>query len=684
MQKTKLILSNIFLSIILCSIVYAQNINGVIMDSKDSLGYSDSSKKITSVNTITIGTINNNSNAKEESSSYIHLVAGIFFTMLFFLALWYIKTSEDKKAEKKLQNNEDNPHEKSFKKLSALLETVRESGVEKGIVLLILLGGLLTGFVNYFGNGIDIYTKLYVAFGIAGFTFSTVFWLLVGYVKTTNKNLEEIGKHIEGQRDPLVKAKENKKLSHAQRHIAKMLYESTENSVVELINPVKGKSFNSISEYNSYLEKCIRKMIDSEHGVVYAVCRKKEWDRHQIWVDLNKLAIKNRVSVSRIFLPYEGMDDEKSKTYWKSQSDYGIRVLVPENKDEMKTHLESLLEGVDEHFGFVIFEFSRTEKEVVFHHNPEGKGSIAISDKLLIAQFKALFNDLLKFCKVYPDSKHNDNLSYEASKILELIYNSTRYLRNHRMSDLQMMFLLWRFKRENYRMKNLVNKEVTLEAKDKFSYLAEVYGHLIEMMQGGYEYYVVTLPEIWGSDDNLGSPEFMQNSIKAVTEKNAKVARVVYVKENKLDSREDDFKYLITTLKAVKLMEEELANGGMNSKAEPKFYIDATNTKDTSEEWPLAYMFIDNKHQEWLRIESEGLIKPREKQYPNFTLKYFNFKEDNAEKAKMNFLERHAKLWKEGKGIAEFKKILASKCTEEFKNFLRDKYPMDYACFFSD
>ncbi len=467
-------------------------------------------------------------------------------------------------------------------------------------------------------------------------------WVLRDIDTRYTEKLSKIDEKVKG--DPLTTVIQSLDDAHpdhlVRKKVAESLFKQTEQTAAKLLKPQ-----DMYKGHYSYIKlglipHLLKLTEQVEGGRVYAVCGPKNWEDPYFkeWLDESVAAIDKKVSVTRIFLePKSGLHYNKQKeTMDKDMGDQakkGIRVwYAPRSAYESIEFLRNMPDG----FGFVVFVKNETEAKVIVHFDPSKNESALFSDSLITNQFRHIVKKLRSQSIPQGQSLSNHNLKKlkkvedEAAKII----NSIQFLKNHRISNLQLNYVHWRLHAEIEKLEEVISKEnITILARPNYDYLSEVLCGIINTLGEGDTFQVITKPEIWNGL-GLSTDKLLKSCNKAISERKATIKRFVLIDSDRLV----DSEYLETLSKCVDIFKSHRGSH------EPVFiYVSYRDKKyiDILKECPLAFV-SEAKGNFPLRIrainfENTKNDRTSEEYFPKLLLKFDENKDAQDFAIRKNF-----------------------------------------------
>ena len=362
--------------------------------------------------------------------------------------------------------------------------------------------------------------------------------LIKTYAGEVKSILSEINQSIKEIEDPLHKVAFSSNLESPQVEVARKMYEASVRSANQLKNPTY---FVNHSKYTYALLTRIKRMKRANSGKISAACGQKEWEDSLVeeWFNENYDALKHNILISRIFLEEESWktDDVSRQSaclQMQHQADNGINVRFAKFAELQNIEI---FKKIPEGFGFVIFEYEGEPPEVIVHNKPGEEKSVLFDDPIIVSQFISAFNELSK--KPY-SRKIKSNKQMDADVLLELgvlnelkqINSQVKRLVDQRFSNIQMNFVKWRLSSELKNINLLINGQIPIYALDKFTYLTDIFRHIIEQLNENDLYQTISTVDFWSG--NLSISRKCLKATSNALKNGAKIERVIFVDEEKL------------------------------------------------------------------------------------------------------------------------------------------------------
>lgn len=339
--------------------------------------------------------------------------------------------------------------------------------------------------------------------------------------------------NIKNVQDPLSKAAYGGSLGKPEVQVAVKLFKASKEAARQLEHPTQ--VFKNHEDYTNELLRRIEQMILMKRGSIFAACGEKDWEHPSTkrWFTRNFEALKSNISINRIFVEELNWNSATAKQQMETQANKGINVRLA-GIEGLKNH--PLLNNIPKGFGFVIFDYENNKPEVIVHNDPKTEKSVLFDDPMIVAQFKSTFVELSS--DSYSEKIQSNNqtdigirLEKEILQMSEEMTMHIKHLLDHRFSNLQLNFINWRFKTELEKIRKVLNGEVPIYAYDKFAYLGDIFGHILDQLREGDIYQTVSTVEIW-NEENIGNQKFVRKTGLALRRK-AKIDRVVFIDKRK-------------------------------------------------------------------------------------------------------------------------------------------------------
>jgi hypothetical protein len=456
-----------------------------------------------------------------------------------------------------------------------------------------------------------------------------IYKTLKSAIKSVKVSLNEINNNVINIQDPLHKAAYCSQLGKPEVQVAEKLFKASKEAVRQLNHP---KTFNNQEEYINELVRRIEPMINSRKGRIRAACGEKDWQHKgtKRWFEKNYEALRCNVSVNRIFIEEKEWNKKAADQEMIGQANKGINVRFAELKS-LKNH--PFLHNMPKGFGFVLFDYGNDRPEVIVHNdtlNPDEK-SVLFDDPMIVSQFISLFNELSTdaYSNEITSSNVTDVGMHLEKKVLQKSEALTHYIRSlldHRSSNLQLNFLIWRIEAELQKIARVLAGSIDIYALGRYNYLSEIFGRLLEQLQEGDHYQTISTVDIW-SGKNIGNKKFLDATAKAL-KNNAKIDRIIFVdKARLLNQNEVDYHKQIKS--AVELFEKFPEKD--NSLFSIKFlfdYIDG-DFQEILQYAPSA-LITESKNSNQLMIRAHNVSNEANLTTPYLNLKFHSNNDNDA------------------------------------------------------